>query len=224
MPRLEITMSHDNELKSAVLAELKWEPSVEASHIGVTTKDGVVTLMGHVGSFVEKYAAETAAGRVKGVKAVAEEIEVRLPFSVKHGDEEIATAAVNRLAWNSSIPKDSIKVKVEKGWVTLSGAVEWNYQKTSAVSDIRWLWGVVGVSNDIMIKPRANATNISDDINHALHRSWFHDEPQTVFVSAVGGKVKLTGSVDSWWDRQTAGATAWAAPGATSVENDIRVN
>lgn len=217
-------MSHDNELKSAVLAELKWEPSVEASHIGVTAKDGVITLMGHVGSFVEKYAAETATGRVKGVKAVAEEIEVRLPFSIKHGDEEIAAAAVNRLAWNSSVPKDAVKIKVEKGWVTLTGTVEWNYQKTSAVNDIRWLSGVVGVSNNIMIKPRANAGNISNDINHALHRSWFFDEPQTVFVSADGGKVKLTGTVDSWFDRQTAGETAWAAPGATSVENDIRVS
>jgi osmotically-inducible protein OsmY len=217
-------MSHDNELKSAVLAELKWEPSVEASHIGVTAKDGVVTLMGHVGSFVEKYAAESAVGRVKGVKAVAEEIEVRLPFSIKHDDEAIATAAVNRLAWNSSVPKDAVKVKVEKGWMTLSGTVEWNYQKTSAVQDVRWLSGVVGVSNDIKIKPRANAANISDDINHALHRSWFFDEPQTVFVSADGGKVKLTGTVDSWFDRQTAADTAWAAPGATSVENDIRVS
>lgn len=217
-------MSHDNELKSAVLAELKWEPSVEASHIGVTAKDGVVTLMGNVGSFAEKQAAETATGRVKGVKAIAEEIEVRLPFSIKHGDDDIAAAAVNRLAWNSSVPKDAVKVKVQKGWVTLTGTVEWNYQKNSAVNDLRWLTGVVGVSNDIKIKPRVNAGNISDDINHALHRSWFYDEPQTVFVSADGGKVKLTGSVDSWLDRQTAADTAWSAPGATSVENDIRVN
>lgn len=217
-------MSHDSELKTAVLAELKWEPSVEAAHIGVTAKDGVVTLMGHVGSFAEKHAAENAAGRVKGVKAIAEEVEVRLPFNIKHDDEAIATAAVGRLAWNSSVPKDAVSVKVEKGWVTLSGAVEWNYQKTSAEHDLRWLSGVVGVSNNITIKPRANASDISKDIDHALHRSWFYDEPQTVFVSAVGGNVKLTGTVDSWFDRQTAADTAWAAPGATSVENDIRVN
>lgn len=217
-------MSHDNELKSAVLAELKWEPSVNAAHIGVTAKDGVVALMGHVETYFEKHAAETAAGRVKGVRAVAEEIEVRLPFSVQHGDEEIAATAVQRLSWNSSLPKDSVQVKVEKGWVTLTGTVEWNFQKTSAVHDLRWLFGVVGISNNIKIAPRVNAIDISKDINHALHRSWFYDEPQTVFVSAVGGKVKLTGSVDSWFDRQTAGETAWAAPGATSVENDIRVN
>ncbi|MGL5115117.1 MAG: BON domain-containing protein [Beijerinckiaceae bacterium] len=217
-------MSDDNPLKSAVLAELKWEPSVEASHIGVTAKDGIVTLMGHVGSFAEKYAAEAAAGRVKGIKAIAEEVEVRLPYSIKHDDEAIATAAVGRLAWNSSVPKDAVKVRVEKGWVTPSGTVEWNYQKTSAAHDIRYLSGVVGVSNEIRIKPHANAANISDDINQALHRSWFFDEPQTVFVSADGGKVKLTGTVDSWFDRQTAADTAWAAPGATSVENDIRVS
>ncbi len=216
-------MSHDNELKSAVLAELKWEPSVDAAHIGVTAKDGVVTLMGHVGSYVEKYAAEMATGRVKGVKAVAEEIEVRLPFSVKHDDEAIATAAVNRLTWNSSVPRDAVKVKVEKGWVTLTGTVEWSYQKNAAAQDLRWLAGVVGVSNNITIKPRVNTANITDDITHALHRSWFFD-PQTVFVTADGGKVKLTGTVDTWYDRQTAGATAWAAPGTTAVENDIRVS
>jgi osmotically-inducible protein OsmY len=216
-------MSYDNELKSAVLAELKWEPSVDAAHIGVTAKDGVITLMGHVGSFVEKYAAEMATGRVKGVKAVAEEIEVRLPFSIKHDDEAIATAAVNRLTWNSSVPRDAIKVKVEKGWVTLTGTVEWSYQKNAAAQDLRWLAGVVGVSNNITIKPRVNTANISDDITHALHRSWFFD-PQTVFVTADGGKVKLTGTVDTWYDRQTAGATAWAAPGTTAVENDIRVS
>jgi osmotically-inducible protein OsmY len=217
-------MSLDNELKSAVLAELKWEPSVEASHIGVTTKDGVVTLMGHVASYAEKQAAEAAASRVKGVKAIAEEIEVRLPSTVKHGDEEIAIAVINRLAWNSSVPKNAVMVKVEKGWVTFTGTVEWNYQKLAAANDIRWLSGVVGISNDITIKPRVDAGNISNDIKHALHRSWFYDEPQTVFVSAVGGAVKLTGTLGNWWDRETAGATAWAAPGTTSVENDIRVS
>ena len=215
-------MKTDAQLKDAILAELKWEPSINAAHIGVTTKNGVVSLMGHVESYAEKAAAEKAAGRVKGVKAVAEEIEVRLAFSNKHDDDDIAKQAVNRLAWNSLVPEDAIKVKVEKGWVTLSGNVEWNYQKTSAADDLRWLSGVIGVSNNIKIQPRANAGNISDDIDVALHRSWFWD-PQTVFVKANGGKVTLTGTVDSWHDRQVAGSTAWAAPGATSVENDIRV-
>lgn len=216
-------MSTDTQLKESVLAELKWEPSVSAAHIGVTAKNGVVTLMGHVETYAEKMAAEKAAGRVKGVKAIAEEIEVRLPYSIKHGDDDIATQAVNRLAWNSSVPKDAVKVKVEKGWVTLTGTVDWNFQKTSAADDIRWLSGIVGVSNNIAIKPRVNAANISHDIDAALHRSWFWD-PETVFVKADGGKVTLTGTVDNWYDRQVAGTTAWAAPGATSVENDIRVN
>jgi osmotically-inducible protein OsmY len=215
-------MSTDLHLKESILAELKWEPSVNAAHIGVTTKNGVVSLLGHVESYAEKAAAEKAAGRVKGVRALAEEIEVRLPYSIKHGDDDIATQAVNRLAWNSSVPKDAVKVKVEKGWVTLTGTVDWNYQKTSAAEDIRWLSGIVGMSNNITIKPRVNAENISHDIDVALHRSWFWD-PETVFVKADGGKVTLTGTVDTWYDRQVAGTTAWAAPGATSVANDIRV-
>jgi len=215
-------MSDDSRLKDAVLAELKWDPSVNEAHIGVTANGGVVTLMGHVDSYVEKFAAETAASRVKGVKAVAEELEVRLSFSIKKGDDEIAAAAISRLAWNSSIPEDAIKVKVEKGWVTLSGTVEWNYQKTNAYQDIRWLSGVVGVSNQITIKSKVDTANISNDIDHALHRSWFFD-PKTIFVTAQGGNVKLTGDVETYNDRQVAGMTAWAAPGATSVENDIRV-
>jgi osmotically-inducible protein OsmY len=218
-----INMSNDTELKTSVLAELKWEPSVNAAHIGVTAKDGVISLMGHVESYAEKYAAENAAGRVKGVKAVAEELEVRLGFSFKHSDEDIATAAVNRLTWNSSVPRDAIKIKVEKGWITLSGVVEWAYQKNAAAQDLRWLAGVVGVSNEVTIKPHVNATSLSNDIDYALKRSWFFDDPQTVFVSATGGDVTLTGTVDTWYDRQTAGQTAWAARGVTSVENDIRV-
>ena len=215
-------MSDDNELKQAVLDELKWEPSVNAAHIGVTTNAGVVTLMGHVESYTEKSAAERAARRVKGVKAVAEEIEVRLPFSIKRGDEEIASAAVSRLTWNVSVPKDAVKVTVEKGWITLSGEVDWHFQQEAVADDLRGLYGVVGVSNLITIKPRANASNIRDDIMVALHRSWF--DPRSINVTAHGGKVRLSGTVRDWNERDVAGSTAWAAPGTTSVENDIRVH
>lgn len=215
-------MLDDKQLKQAVLDELKWEPSITAAHIGVTATDGVVALTGHVGTYVEKYAAETAAGRVKGVKAVAEEIEVRLPYDIKRGDEEIAAAAISRLAWSASVPHDAVKVKVEKGWITLSGQVDWHYQSEAAEQDVRGLIGVVGVSNDISIKPRVNTSNLSDDIKRALHRSWFFD-PKTVSVSADGGNVRLSGSVHSWHDRQVAADTAWAAPGAITVENDISV-
>jgi osmotically-inducible protein OsmY len=215
-------MSDDKQLQQAVMAELNWEPSVTAAHIGVTAKAGVITLTGHVASFVEKYAAETAVSRVKGVKAVAEELEVRLPFEIKRGDEEIAAAATNALSWDISVPHDAIKAKVEKGWITLTGRVDWHFQSEAAESAVSGLIGVVGVSNGIAIKPTVNAKNLSDDITHALHRSWFFD-PQLVKVSANGGDIKLSGTVPSWHDRELATNTAWSAPGVTSVENDIIV-
>jgi osmotically-inducible protein OsmY len=215
-------MSQDNNLQQSVLEELNWEPSVIAAHIGVAANAGVVTLTGHVESFAQKHAAETAVRRVKGVKAVAEEIEVRLPYEKKRSDEEIAGAAIGRFEWDVSIPRDAIKVMVDAGWVTLTGEVDWHYQKDAASMDVRSLLGVTGVSNQITIKPAVNTSNISDDIMHALGRSWFFD-PKTISVSAQGGKIRLTGTVKSWHDRQLAAATAWAAPGATAVENDIAV-
>ncbi len=215
-------MTEDSRLKDSVIAELKWEPSVDEAHIGVTAKDGVVSLIGHVENYAQKHGAEIAAGRVQGVLAVAEELDVRLPFDATRGDEEIAAAAIERLSWNITIPRDSIKVKVESGWVTLSGQVEWNYQKNAAHDDIRWLTGVVGVTNQVTIKARVNALDISDKIMHALHRSWFSD-PKSISVTTNGGAVKLTGTVHSWRDRNVATATAWSAPGATTVENDITI-
>ena len=214
-------MTVDKTLQTNVLAELGWEPSVTAAHIGVTAKDGVVTLTGHVQNHMEKHAAEKAAGRVKGVRAVAEEIEVRLPHHAKRNDDEIAAAVVQRLDWNVSVPDETVKVKVEKGWVTLAGEVEWQFQKASAEHDIRGMLGVVGISNNVTIKPRPNASDISADITDALHRSWY--DPKTIAVSANGGVVHLSGTVHTWYDRQMAGWTAWGAPGATSVHNDIRV-
>ena len=215
-------MSDDKQLKQAVLDELKWEPSVNEAHIGVSAKDGIVTLMGHVETFSEKWAAEKAARRVNDVKGVAEEIDVQLPFSVKHGDEEIAAAAINRLKWDAAVPVGAVKAKVEKGWVTLTGEVDWHYQQEAAVSDVRGLWGVTGVSNDIAIKPKPDTAAIREKILVAFDRSWF--DPASIGVTATGGKVKLTGKVNSWYERDEAAATAWAAPGATSVENDITVS
>ena len=216
-------MNHDVQLKQAVLAELSWEPSIAAAHIGVSAINGVVSLSGHVESFMAKQAAETAVRRVKGVKAIAEAIEVRLPFSVKQGDDEIAAAAAGRLAWNGSIPTDAVKVKVEKGWITLTGQVDWHYQSEAAEYDVRSLHGVLGVSNLITLKPRVDTSKLSDGIQTALHRSWFFD-PKTISVHADGGKVRLTGTAHSWYEREVAATTAWAAPGATSVENDILIN
>ncbi len=167
------------------MAELGWEPSIDAAHVGVAANAGVVTLTGHVQSFAQKVAAERAAARVKGVKAVAEEIEVKLPHDIKRGDEDIAGAAIERLAWDSSVPSNAVEIKVEKGWVTLDGEVDWQFQKEAATQAIRTLIGVVGISNQIEIKPTVNAT---------------------------------------WNARDLAGMTAWSAPGATSVENDIAVH
>ena len=213
--------SNDVRLKQAVLDELKWEPSVNEAHIGVTAKDGVITLMGHVESFSEKHAAEKAARRVNEVKAVAEEIDVRLPFGVVRGDEEIAAAAIERLKWDTSVPTGVVKTKVEKGWVTLTGAVDWHFQEQAAISDVRNLWGVTGLSNEITVRPRPDASAIKEKILVALNRSWL--DPANIDVAAHDGKVKLTGEVNSWYERDEAGSAAWAAPGAISVENNITV-
>ena len=214
-------MTDDTQLQQIVIDQLKWEPSVNAASIGVTARNGVVTLTGHVQSYLEKSSAEKAVRRVKDVKAVAEELEVRLPFSVKHGDEEIASSAVNRLKWDSSVPKDTVKIKVEKGWVTLTGEVDWHFEQEAAARNIRELWGVVGVDNQITIKPKPDTSKIRHDIIAALGRSWL--DPATINVSAQGGRVTLTGKVESWYEHDEATSTAWAAPGATYVENNIAV-
>ncbi len=215
-------MPFDRQLQQAVLAELEWEPSVVAGHIGVTANAGVVTLTGHVESYAEKYAAETATRRVRGVKAVAEEIKVELPFERVRGDGDIGAAVLERLAWDTSVPPDAVMVKVEKGWITLTGQVPWHYQKQAAEQAVARLHGVIGISNQLLVKPAVDVGDISDKIRHALRRSWLLDD-ETVTVRADGGRVHLTGTVHSPHDREVAWATAWAAPGATSVENDIAI-
>jgi len=215
-------MTSDSDLKKAILDELNWEPSVESAHIGVTAKNGVVSLTGNVDAYGQKSAAERAASRVKGVKAVVENIEVKISSDYQRDDEDIAAAAVDRLGWNSSIPEDAVKVKVEGGWVTLSGELTWQFEKTAAESEIRSLMGVIGVSNQILLKPGVSANDVRNDIEKALHRSWYYD-PNTIHVAAHGSKVTLTGTVSTWNARQLAGSAAWSAPGATSVDNEIAV-
>jgi osmotically-inducible protein OsmY len=215
-------MSNDTKLQEAVLAALRYDPGVDAAHIGVAAKDGVVTLSGHVSHFAEKLAAETAAARVRGVKAVAEEIEVHLPFDATKPDDEVAAAALNRIAWDVALPADAVKIKVEQGWVTLTETVDSHFQKEVVQDDVRRLRGVAGVSNHIVVKPRANPDGIGDAIMHALHRSWYFDS-NPVRVSVDGGSVRLAGKVRSPHDRQMAAATAWNAPGVTDVENDIEI-
>jgi osmotically-inducible protein OsmY len=214
-------MNDDQQLKDDVLAELRWEPSVSEAHIGVTANGGVVTLLGHVDSYAEKAAAEAATRKVRGVKAVAQEIEVRLPFESVRGDDDIASAAISRLSWNCSIPRDAVKVQVEKGWVTLTGELEWRFQKVAARDEVRMLLGVLGVSDQTTVKEKADSAHISQNIKDALHRSWF--DPRGIFVSAFGGTVTLSGKVGSWHDYDLASSTAWASPGTTDVNNNIAI-
>jgi osmotically-inducible protein OsmY len=215
-------MTRNTLLQQAVFAELNWEPRVTASHIGVSVDNGVVTLTGHVENFAERRAAEAAVGRVSGVMAVVENIEVKLPFAMKRTDEQIAAAILERLAWDVVVPPDSVKVKVEYGAITLTGDVDWNFQSEAAEDTCRRMQGVVSVLNRIAIKPRLSASNVQEKIMIALHRSWY--APMKIRVTADGGKVRLTGSVRTWSERQEAETAAWGAPGVTMVDDAIVID
>jgi len=213
----------DQGLKQSVLDELAWDPSVSEAHIGVAAHGGVVTLSGHVGSYAEKCAAEHAVGRVSGVRAIAEELEIRYLYGVDHSDEDIARQALNVLNWDLSVPKDKVKVKVEKGWMTLSGEVHWYYQKNAAEKDVRKLFGVMGVSNLITIEPAIHASDVQNKIKAAFTRN-AEFEAKHIVVSIDGSKVTLTGRVDSYYERTLAENTAWSAPGVTDVNDLITIN
>lgn len=215
-------MKSDVELRRDVLDELEWEPSIDAAGIGVTAHAGVVTLNGIVKSYAEKLTAERATERVHGVNALANDIEVRLPGAHARTDSDIAEAAVSALRWKTLVPQGHIKIAVSKGWLTLEGEVDWQYQKDAAFDAVHFLVGVHGVTNLITVKPRASATEVKSRIEAAFRRSAELDA-QNIQVETLNGKVTLRGNVHSWSERQEAARTAWAAPGITQVENLIAI-
>ena len=212
----------DINLRQNVLDELEFDPVVDATGIGVAVESGIVTLSGHVGSYAEKIAAERITQRVRGVRGVAQEIEVRYPNEKKNADDEIAQRAVKILEWDSSVPLGRIKVKVERGWITLSGEVEWQFQRQAAETAVRKLSGVSGVMNAILVRPRVDATNVKHRIEDALKRN-AELEADAIRVTVSGGKVTLEGKVRMWRERSVAEQAAWAAPGVITVEDRLTV-
>ena len=215
-------MKTNAELQRDVMDELEFEPSVNAANIGVTTKNGIVTLTGKVSSYAEKYAATEAAGRVIGVKAVIDEMKVDLPSFHQRDDQDIAEAAVNALKWHVLIPQNAIRVKVDKGWVTLEGTVDYKFQQSVAEDAVQNLTGVTGVSNLITLKTVVAPSDLKIKIENALSRAAELDG-EDITVEVTGNKVTLKGNVSSWAERDEAERAAWSAPGVWTVDDQLEI-
>ena len=215
-------MKTDAQIQQDVIAELKWEPAINAAQIGVEVKEGIVTLAGQVGTFGEKWDAERAAQRVLGVKALAVEVDVKLSGLSKRTDADIARAAENVLEWSTYVSKDRVKVMVETGWITLTGDVDWEYQRQAAEGAVRYLMGVTGVSNQIAIKAIASSIALKSDIEAALKRRAITDA-QDILVAVNGADVTLTGTIQNWSERDLARNSAWGTPGVRNVIDKMTV-
>jgi len=216
-------MKNNSELQTDVQNAIKWEPLLNAAEIGVTAKDGVVSLTGVVDSYAKKMEAEDAAKKVIGVKALVEKIEVKFPSSWTKTNAEIANEVLSALKSNWSVPQDKVTIKVEDGWVTLDGELPWNYQKEAAKNVVKYLTGVKGVTNNIKIKSEIHDKIEQIDVENAIERSWSIDD-NDINVKVSGTTVTLTGTVDSWYQKEEAGRIAWNTPGIWHVQNDLTVD
>jgi osmotically-inducible protein OsmY len=217
----EDTMS-DLKIRRDILDELEFDPSIDAAAIGVSVENGVATLSGHVKSCAEKMAAEAVTWRVKGVRAIADEIDVRWPEQKRHADDEIAARALDIITWDTALPDGAIDVKVQRGWVTLSGEVRWHFQRMAAENAVKKLGGVVGVTNILTIRQLVGASDIKERIEQALRRN-AEIEADGIRVRVSDSKVVLEGDVHAWSERHAAEQAAWSVPGVAIVENHLHV-
>ena len=213
----------DSTLRQDIIDELEFEPSINAAHIGVAVERGVVTLTGHVTTYAQKAAAEEVVRRVKGVKGIAQEIEVRPIGANKTADDEIAKRALNSLRWTTLVPQDVVQIRVQEGWVTLTGKVDWQYQRTAAENAVSGLAGVKGFRNNIEVRPHATTADVKKRIEDALRRN-AEVEAHAIRVEVRDGKVRLEGKVNTWAQRRAAERAAWSAPGVRSVEDLLTIS
>tara|TARA_R110002020_G_scaffold32448_4_gene99831 strand:+ start:2965 stop:3612 length:648 start_codon:yes stop_codon:yes gene_type:complete len=213
---------NDRTLKQDIIDELEFEPSIDATDIGVAVEGGIVTLSGHVTSFAQKGTIERLVSRIKGVKGIAEEIDVRYPGTSGTADDEIAKRVLNSLKWSSVVPADKVQVKVQDGWVTLSGTLDWNYQKTGAADAVRNLHGVIGITNQIELRPRVSSIDVKKHIEDSLKRN-AELEARSIRVNVAGNKVTLEGNVKAWHERRIAEQAAWSTPGVTTVDDRLTI-